>query len=674
MRDQTRAGFGSIPITAVSPVLDGGLYPARAIAGEELCLTATAFTEGPERLGVSAVLFGPNDTPPQRITMSPGKTGSDSWHGRVLPDVPGRWEFAIEAWVNPFSTWVHEVRIRIDADIDTEATLAEGAGLFALAADEPGHDQADRETLLHLAQIVGDRRINPVERFAAGTSSALESIFSRTPLRRMLTSSPRYPILVERRAAGYGAWYEFFPRSEGAVYDAEEKAYTSGNFRTAARRLDAVARMGFDVVLLPPIHPIGRSHRSGPNTSPVAGPHDPGSPWAVGSADGGHDSFHPDLGGETDFAMFLGRARELGLAVALDLALQTSPDHPWVSGHPEWFSTRPDGSIAQAWEQPGVYQLNFAQDPEGLLDEVLRIVRLWIGRGVSIFRMDNAHTKSLWFFQQLIGRISAEHPETVFLADAPASPAVLQALGRAGFQQASGNFSSWNTRAELEANFSMTAAEPGSAIRQNYFVSTPDELSDYIQLGGVPGAKVRAVLAAMGSPLWGMYSGYELYEDAARPGSTEHLDSEKYEYKPRDFAAALSFDRSLAPYVSLLNQIRRDHPSLSMQRQLTIQGSDHDAVMIFSKTHHDPGTGATDSVIVVVNLDAHATHESTVLLDLRALGMESDDADTQRRFTVRDLISGRQWQWGRQNRVRLDPLIEPALVLHVRDMAAMSVE
>ncbi|GAA4367368.1 alpha-1,4-glucan--maltose-1-phosphate maltosyltransferase [Paeniglutamicibacter cryotolerans] len=601
--------------------------------------------------------------------MSPGAQGLDTWHATVRPGSPGLWEFSIEAWDHPYATWMHDATIKIDTGIDTALMLAEGAALFTRAASAPGLDAADRSALLHIAQRVGDDRLNPVERLAAGTSSAVEAIFERTPLRQLLTTSPRYPILVERRAAGYGAWYEFFPRSEGAVYDRGTKSYASGTFRTAAKRLEAVAAMGFDVILLPPIHPIGRTRRAGPNDTPVAGPHDPGSPWAVGSADGGHDAFHPDLGGEADFAFFVDSAWGLGLEVALDLALQASPDHPWVAEHSEWFTTRADGSIAYAENPPkkyrGVYPLNFDHDPAGLSAEVLRIVLLWIDRGVRIFRVDDADAKPLWFWQWLIGRISVDHPDVVFMAAAPASPAVVQALGKAGFQQCSGHFATWNTKAELESNFREAAGDSSAFSRQNFFVSTPDTLTGYVQFGGLSGSKVRAVLAAMASPLWGMYAGYELFEHVARPGSAEHLDSEKYEYKPRDFAAAEVAGRSLAPYITLLNGIRRDHPALSTQRNLTIHCCDDDAVMVFSKSRARHAGEPADTVIVVVNLDPHTTREATVSLDLRALGLEADEPGEARTFAVRDLVGGQQWRWGEHNYVCLGPRTEPAYILHV---------
>lgn len=663
------SGFGRIPITAVSPVLDGGLYPVKAMVGEDIRLGATAFREGRDKLGVSAVLHAPDGTVAHRAAMFPGPEDSDTWFATVRPDSPGLWEFSIEAWDHPYATWKHDATIKIDTGIDTALMLAEGSALFARAAAEPGLDEGDRSALLHIAERVGDDRLNPVERLAAGTSSAVEAIFERSPLRRLLTTSRRYPILVERSAAGFGAWYELFPRSEGAVYDRETKSYSSGTFRTAAKRLAAVAAMGFDVVLLPPVHPIGRSHRAGPNDAPVAGPHDPGSPWAVGSSDGGHEAFHPDLGTEADFAYFMESARGLGLEVALDLALQASPDHPWVTEHPEWFTSRANGSIAYEENPPkkhqGIYPLNFDHDPEGLSAEVLRIVLLWIDRGVGIFRIDGAHAKPLWFWQRLIGRISVEHPEVVFLADAPSGSAMTEALGKAGFQQSMGHFTAWNSKAELESNFRRAAGGQSAFSRQNYFVSTPDTLTSYLQFGGPAGSKVRAVLAAMASPLWGMYAGYELHEHVARPGSEEHIDSEKYEYKPRDFATADAEGRSLAPYITLLNGIRREHPALSTMRNLTIHRSDDDAVMVFSKSRTGDAGRATDTVIVVVNLDPHSTREATVSIDLRALGLGGEDSMEGRTFAVRDLISGQQWQWGEHNYVRLGPRTEPAYVLHV---------
>ncbi len=433
--------------------------------------------------------------------------------------------------------------------------------------------------------------------------------------------------------------------------------------------------MGFDVVYLPPIHPIGRTHRKGPNNTLVATEHDPGSPWAIGSGEGGHDAIHPDLGTFDDFDAFVARAAEHGLEVALDLALQAAPDHPWVSSHPEWFTTRVDGSIAYAENPPKKYQdiypMNFDNDPEGLCIEVLRIVRLWVSHGVKIFRVDNPHTKPVWFWEWLIAEVNRKDPDVVFLAEAFTRPPMMHALGRAGFQQSYSYFTWRNTKTELAEYFTEVSRETAAFFRPNFFVNTPDILTEYLQFGGPPGFKIRAVLAAMASPLWGVYSGYELYEHVARPGAEEYIDNEKFEYRPRDFAAAEEHGRSLAPYLKRLNDIRRMHPSLHDLGNLTIHASTDDATLVFSKHKNvsSPEGTEKDTIIVVVNLDPHSAREATVSLDLRALELDPSDLTPDGTYRVDDLITADSWQWGADNYVRLDAHVEPAHILHVRRQA-----
>jgi starch synthase (maltosyl-transferring) len=445
--------------------------------------------------------------------------------------------------------------------------------------------------------------------------------------------------------------------------------------------------MGFDVVYLPPIHPIGKVNRKGPNNTLVAGPEDPGSPWAIGSDEGGHDAIHPDLGSFEDFDAFVARAGELGLEVALDLALQCAPDHPWAREHPEWFTTRVDGSIAYAENPPKKYQdiypLNFDNDPEGLSREILRIVQLWIGHGVRQFRVDNPHTKPVWFWEWLIGKVNQAHPGVVFLAEAFTRPAMMHALGRAGFQQSYSYFTWRNTRQEIEEYFTEVSRQTAAYFRPNFFVNTPDILTEYLQYGGPAAFRIRAVLASMASPLWGVYSGYELFEHVARPGAEEYLNNEKFQYRPRDFAAAEATGHSLAPYLTRLNRIRRDHPALMDLQNLTVHATSDPATVAFSKhkTLAVPGTGSgartrtgaagatagvqeKDTIIVVVNLDPHSAREGSVYLDLDALELDSFNPDGT--FTVDELITGASWDWGSENYFRLDAYFEPAHILHVR--------
>ncbi len=680
--------FGRIPITEVSPVVEGGLFPAKTVPDEDIPVAATVFREGHDILGVSAVVLDPRGQERQRIRLTAGVPGTDRWHGTITAPGVGRWSFAIEGWTDLYATWRHNAEIKIDADVDVELMLAEGVALLAAAADDDDRPAADAKTLRAAAARLCDATLTVPQRLGAGTSAAVLAAVDRRPVRDLVTRSAAFPILVQRDAAGRGSWYEFFPRSEGAVRDPDSGHWTSGTFRTAAKRLDAVAAMGFDVIYLPPVHPIGRINRKGPNNTLVAGPEDPGSPWAIGSAEGGHDAIHPDLGSFEDFDAFVARARELGLDVALDLALQCAPDHPWATEHPEWFTTRVDGSIAYAENPPKKYQdiypLNFDNDPDGLSKEILRIVLLWAGHGVRQFRVDNPHTKPVWFWEWLIGKVNKRYPDIVFLAEAFTRPAMMHALGRAGFQQSYSYFTWRNTREEIEEYFTEVSRETAAYYRPNFFVNTPDILTEYLQYGGPAAFKIRAVLASMASPLWGVYAGYELFEHIARPGAEEYIDNEKFQYKQRDFAAAEASGRSLAPYLTMLNRIRREHPALMDLQNLTVHATSDPATVAFSKhktltaprtggaararvdaAHKaGPGRADKDTIIVLVNLDPHSAREGTVQLDLNAL--EPDSFNPDGTFTVDELVTGASWHWGSENYFRLDAHAEPAHILHVR--------
>jgi starch synthase (maltosyl-transferring) len=418
--------------------------------------------------------------------------------------------------------------------------------------------------------------------------------------------------------------------------------------------------MGFDVVYLPPIHPIGRTFRKGPNNTLDAGPDDPGSPWAIGAPEGGHDAIHPDLGDETDFAAFMAAARDAGLEVAIDLALQASPDHPWVQAHPDWFTERADGTIAYAENPPKKYQdiypLNFDRDPEGLYAEVVRVVRLWMDRGVRIFRVDNPHTKPLWVWDRLFADINATDPDVVFLAEAFTRPPMMRALATVGFQQSYTYFTWRNTRWELEDYFRELAGPAAAYMRPNVFVNTPDILHAYLQHGGPAAFAIRATLAATLSPTYGVYSGYELFEHVAvRPGSEEYLDSEKFQYRPRDWAAAESEGRTLSPYLTALNRVRAAHPALQDLRSLHFHHAENDDVIAYSKRDGD------DLVLVVCLLDPHHLRETTIWWDMPALGMDWGDL-----FVAHDEITGATWTWGQACFVRLEPWGDVAHVVHVR--------
>jgi starch synthase (maltosyl-transferring) len=665
--------FGRFPITDVQPVVEGGKFPAKALPGEGIVVSARSFREGHDQLGVSAVLLDPKGNERQRVRLQPpsgdrGK-GTDLWEGLLTPESTGNWSFVIEAWHDRYGTWHHNAEVKVDAGIDVELMLAEGAALLSQAAEEPARNDADRHTLRSAATVLADTSLSPEDRLAAGFSRDVARVVEREPIRELVTVSEPFPLLVERDRAGRGSWYEFFPRSEGAVRDPGTGTWTSGNFRTAANRLDAVAGMGFDVIYMPPIHPIGIQHRKGPNNTLIAGPNDPGSPWAIGAKEGGHDAIHPDLGTFEDFDAFVARANELNLEVALDLALQAAPDHPWVTEHPEWFTTRVDGSIAYAENPPKKYQdiypLNFDNDPEGLSKEILRIVQLWVSHGVKIFRVDNPHTKPVWFWEWLIAKVNKKDPDVVFLAEAFTRPAMMHALGRAGFQQSYTYFTWRNTKKELEEYFHHVSHESAAFFRPNFFVNTPDILTEYLQYGGPAAFKIRAALAATASPLWGVYAGYELYEHVARPGAEEYIDNEKFEYKARDWDAAGASGRTLAPYLTRLNEIRRAHPALGDLQNLTLHQSTDDATVVYSK-HKTLPDGTRDTIIVVVNVDPHSAREGMVSLDLSALGLDPADLTPNGGFWVDDLISGESWEWGEYNYVRLDAHVEPAHILSIR--------
>ncbi|WP_308222223.1 MULTISPECIES: alpha-1,4-glucan--maltose-1-phosphate maltosyltransferase [Kocuria] len=664
--------YGRIPVVDVSPAVEDGRFPAKAVPGQSIRVGATVFREGHDALGVTAVLYDPQGAEAERVPMRLLVPGTDRYEAWLTPSAEGAWSFAVEGWGDLYETWRHAAEIKVGVGQDVELMMDEGVLLFDRAAAEEGRPGSDAELFRSVSRTLADRELPAEDRLEAAVSAGVLAVVAERPVRDLVTESRRYPLKVERAAAGQGSWYEFFPRSEGAVLDAETGTWTSGTLRTAAERLEAVAGMGFDVIYLPPIHPIGRAHRKGPNNTLVAGPQDPGSPWAIGAPEGGHDAIHPDLGSFEDFDAFVARAQHVGLEVALDLALQASPDHPWVAAHPEWFTTRADGSIAYAENPPKKYQdiypLNFDNDPEGLSLEVLRIVELWISHGVKIFRVDNPHTKPLWFWEWLIGTVNAKHPDVVFLAEAFTRPAMMQGLARVGFQQSYSYFTWRNTKQEIEEYFHEISHETSAVYRPNFFVNTPDILTEYLQFGGPAAFKVRAVLAATGSPLWGVYAGYELYEHVARPGAEEYIDNEKYEYRPRDFAGAEAAGRSLAPYLRRLNEIRRGHASLGDLQNLTVQTTSDDALVAYSKTK-TVGHGEAaqkDTVIVVVNVDPHAVREGTVWLDLASLNLDDADFNEDGSFWVDDLISGESWKWGTHNYVRLDPHHEPAHVLHVR--------
>jgi starch synthase (maltosyl-transferring) len=653
---------GRIPVMDVTPVVEHGRYPAKSVLGEAFPVTALVFREGHDQLGAAVVLIDPSGTRRAPVRMVPLDGVVDRYTATVAADELGAWGFVVESWSDPFATWLHDAGIKIRAGVDVELMFAEGVELLQRWGREVQGPKNARTVVLDAIKAISDAE-RPVEvRLAAGEDPSLAVVLENFPVRDLLTVEGPYPLYVSRERALTGSWYEFFPRSEGAVRN-DDGTITSGTFSTAAARLDAVAAMGFDVVYLPPIHPIGEVNRKGRNNTLTPTPSDVGSPWAIGAKAGGHDKVHPDLGSIKDFDAFVKRANALGLEVALDLALQAAPDHPWVKKHPEWFTTRADGTIAYAENPPKKYQdiypVNFDNDPEGIYAEVLRIVRHWMKHGVRIFRVDNPHTKPVAFWERLLRELRETDPDVVFLSEAFTNPAMMHALAKVGFHQSYTYFTWRTSRDEIESYLRELAEDSAHFLRPNFFVNTPDILHEYLQHGGPAAFRIRATLAATGSPSWGVYAGYELYERmAVRPGSEEYLDSEKYEIKVRDWAGAEAEGRSLAPYLTLLNAVRRRHPALQQLRDLVVHRSDNENVVVFSKR----AAAADDTVIVVLTLDPHGAQETMVHLDLPALGLPDDE-----QFEVHDEISDQSWSWGPDNYVRLDPSVEVAHILRVSD-------
>ncbi|MFE1199368.1 alpha-1,4-glucan--maltose-1-phosphate maltosyltransferase [Streptomyces olivaceoviridis] len=642
---------GRIPVLDVRPVVQRGRRPAKAVTGESFEVSATVFREGHDAVAANVVLRDPAGRPGPWTPMRELAPGTDRWGATVTAGEPGHWTYTVEAWSDPLATWRHHARIKIPAGIDTELVLTEGAQLYERAAGGVPEDR--RQVVLDAAAALRDENRPAAWRLAVALSPEVESVLARFPLRELVTASDPMPLLVERERALYGSWYEFFPRSEGTA----EQPH--GTFRTAARRLKPIADMGFDVVYLPPIHPIGTTFRKGRNNTLTPGPDDVGVPWAIGSPEGGHDAVHPDLGTIEDFDFFVAEARKLGLEIALDFALQCSPDHPWVHKHPEWFHHRPDGSIAYAENPPKKYQdiypIAFDADMDGLVAETVRVLRHWMGHGVRIFRVDNPHTKPVVFWERVIAEVNRRDPDVIFLAEAFTRPAMMHTLAQIGFQQSYTYFTWRNTKQELTEYLTELTGEAAAWMRPNFFANTPDILHAYLQHGGRPAFEVRAVLAATLSPAWGIYSGYELCENTPlKQGGEEYLDSEKYQLKPRDWEAAAREGRTIAPLITKLNTIRRQQPALRQLRDLHFHHADKDAVIVYSKR------SGSNTVLVVVNLDPHHTQEATVSLDMPQLGLDWHES-----VPVRDELTGETYYWGRANYVRLEPGHRPAHVFTV---------
>jgi starch synthase (maltosyl-transferring) len=647
---------GRVVIQGVTPQIDGGRYAAKAVVGEDVVVAADIFREGHDKVAAVIRFRGPSDRSWREAPLT--LDSNDRWYGTFHVDVNGPWRYTISAWTDHYASWLDGLQKKHAAGIeDLSLELADGRLLLQRRAVR----EDDREPIDRAIERFSSDATNE-EKVAVASDPLLLRALQDNPERLdTSTHSPELPLWVDRERAQFSAWYELFPRSEGATV--EEGFMASGTFADAAKRLPAVAEMGFDVLYLPPIHPIGRTNRKGA-TGPHdldPGPHDPGVPWAIGSEDGGHDAIHPDLGTFDDFDDFVAEANRLGLEVALDFAIQCSPDHPWVTEHPEWFKHRADGSIAYAENPPKKYQdiypIDFdTDDLEGLYLELRRIVELWISHGIKIFRVDNPHTKALPFWEWLIAELRAEHPDLIFLAEAFTRPKMMQTLAKLGFNQSYTYFAWRNERWELVEYMEELARGPmADYYRPNFWPNTPDILTEFLQEGGRPAFELRLVLAALLSPSYGIYSGYELAENTPlHEGSEEYLHSEKYTYRPRDW----DHPASLAPSITRINRIRREHAVFRELRNIWFHPTTNDQLLCFSKVGRD----RTTPVLVVVNLDPHHAQEGIAHLDLWQLGLEGVGP-----FEAHDLMTGTAYVWhGADNYVRLDPQIEAAHVLSLR--------
>jgi starch synthase (maltosyl-transferring) len=643
--------FPSVVIENLQPLIDGGRYPVKRIIGEDLVVEADIFKDGHDI--VAAILkwrvLGKRawrETPMNFVD-------NDRWRGICTLYDEAIHEYTVEAWTDTFRSWQAEFTKKFEAGIsDLRSEALEGAALVEAAAKR-ARDRADRKRLLELSRQISTGANSEIH--AIAQSAELEVLMATYPDRSAATQydpSPR--VVVDRPAALIGAWYEFFPRS------AEGRGDRGSTFRNCLPRVDDAKKMGFDVIYFPPIHPIGHTNRKGRNNSVTCEPGDPGVPWAIGSEAGGHKAVEPSLGTLEDFDWLQKEVRKRGMEIALDFAINCSPDHPYVKEHPDWFYKRPDGTIKYAENPPkkyeDIYPLNFrCEDWRDLWAEMKSIVLFWAGRGVRIFRVDNPHTKPVAFWEYLIEGVREKYPDTIFLAEAFTKPKMMKALGKAGFNQSYTYFTWRNSKQELIEYFTeLTQTEMSEYFRPNLWPNTPDILPFVLLEGGRPAFMIRVALAATLSPLYGIYSGYELCENEALPGREEYVDSEKYQYKERDWNAP----GNIKDWIARLNKIRKENRALQLYTNLRFHDAENDAILFYSKM-----TAARDNIIlVVVNLDPHRKQNSLVYVPIENFGqMESDT------YQVQDLLSGSTYTWrGRRNYVELDPDIQPAHIFLVR--------
>ena len=643
-------GRRRVVVTNLYPEIDAGRFPIKRVVGESVAVEVDAFTDGHDAITVALLWRREGDEAWGEVAMEP--IGNDRWRGRFAVAELGRYCYTVRAWVDHFKTWRRDLQKRLAAAQPLGVDLKIGAGLLQQAADRAGSDgySADAERLRHLASEVAESAERALD-------DEVAALVERYPDRRFATAYPReLSVAVDPVLARFSTWYELFPRSAAA------EPGRHGTFKDVEARLPYVAEMGFDVLYLPPIHPIGISHRKGKNNAPAAEPGDVGSPWAIGGPEGGHKEIHPALGTLDDFERLVGRARAMGLELAMDLALQCSPDHPYVRRHPEWFKHRPDGAIQYAENPPKKYQDIYPLDFETpawreLWEELKSIVLFWIEQGVRVFRVDNPHTKPFPFWEWLIGEVKREHPETLFLAEAFTRPKVMQQLAKLGFTQSYTYFAWRNSRHELAeyiGDLNNTLAR--EYFRPSVWPNTPDILTEYLQVSGRPGFIARLILAATLAASYGIYGpAFELMEARPRePGSEEYLDSEKYQLRSWE----LDRPDSLRELIARVNRIRREHPALQTNEGLRLHPTTTDQLLCYSKRDPD----GDDVVLVVVNTDPHHRHSGWLELDLEALGV-----DPEQPFQVHDLLTNARFLWqGARNYIELDPHIVPAHVFGLR--------
>ena len=644
-----RAADRRVAIEAVTPQVDCGRFPVKRVVGDPVVVTANVFADGHDAVAC-ALRFRPiRSRSWTEVRME--SVGNDRWQATFTPVELGTWQFEIIGWVDHFRTWLDGLEKKVGAGVDVAPDLLIGSKLVAGAASRAKPKVAKR--LTEASKVLGDEVRAIADRLAEAFSDSIENLMDDHPDRsRATTSDPRLEVFVDRERAVFSTWYELFPRSWSPTADEH------GTFADVEAELGYVAGMGYDVLYLPPIHPIGVTNRKGPNNSLEAGPDAPGVPWAIGSDQRGHTDIEPKLGTIAEFTSLRDKAVELGIELALDIAFQCSPDHPWVTEHPEWFRHRPDGTIQYAENPPkkyeDIYPLDFeTSDAEGLWLELRGVFEHWIGQGIRIFRVDNPHTKAFPFWEWLIAELRADHPDVILLSEAFTRPAVMRRLAKLGFNQSYTYFAWRNSKHEL-VEYMADLAEAKEYFRPNFWPNTPDILTEFMQTGERPAFITRYVLAATLSASCGIYGpAYELMESSAiRPGSEEYLQSEKYQIRNWD----LRREDSLAPVIARVNRARHSHPALQSNENLVFHHTANDMLLCYSKRAQD------DVVLVAVNLDAHHTQSGWIELDTNALGI-----DRRRQFQVHDVLTDRRYLWeGARNFVELDPTGIPAHIFSIR--------